>query len=176
MGIKYVLTSELRTELKKPLGTLIKGTSTTTMKKLEELVARDNPPIVVSVGDTVSKNLYRHRFCLKLMIIDNKCMRKNLQPTRLQAEKVVHVQNPQGTLTEEAIKATQEAMEDKQSMEIIVDGEEDLLALIAISYAPENSYIVYGQPLEGIVVVKATPDKKAEIAAILGAMEKGSKN
>jgi uncharacterized protein (UPF0218 family) len=145
------------------------------MKKLEELIARDNPPIVVSVGDTVSKNLYQHRFCLKLMIIDNKCMRRNVQPTRLQAEKVIHVQNPQGTLTEEAIKATQEAMNDEQSSEIIVEGEEDLLTLIAISYAPDNSYIVYGQPLEGMVVVKATPDKKVEIAAILRAMKKARK-
>jgi uncharacterized protein (UPF0218 family) len=127
------------------------------------------------VGDTVSKNLYRHRFGLKLMIIDNKCMRRNVQSTRLQAEKVIHVQNPQGTLTDEAIKATQEAMENKQSSEIIVDGEEDLLALIAISYAPDNSYIVYGQPLEGMVVVKATSDKKAEIAVILRAMRKARK-
>ena len=176
MGIKYVLTPELRNELKKPLGKVIKGPPTTTMKKLEDLIARDNPPIVVSVGDIVSQNLYRHRFCLKLMIIDNKCMRKKVWSTRLQAEKVVHVQNPQGTLTEEAIKATQEAIEDDRRREIIVDGEEDLLALIAILYAPENSYIVYGQPLEGMVVVKATPDKKKEIAAILGVMEKGSKN
>jgi hypothetical protein len=99
-----------------------------------------------------------------------------VQPTKLQAERIVHVQNPQGTFTDEAIKATRNAMEDKQSVEIVVDGEEDLLALIAISYAPENSYIIYGQPHEGIVVVKATSGKKAEIAAILGAMEKGSKN
>lgn len=176
MGIKYVLTPELRVELKKPLGILIKGPFATTMKKLREGVAEDNPPIVVSVGDTVSKNLYRYNFRPKLAIVDNKCMRRKTQTTILQAAKVIHVQNPQGTLTVEAINATREAMEDKNSVEIVVDGEEDLLALIAISYAPQNSYIVYGQPLEGIVVVKATPDKKAEIAAILGAMEKGSKN
>jgi uncharacterized protein (UPF0218 family) len=176
MGIKYVLTPELRVELKKPLGTLIKGPFAATMKKLKGRVAKDNPPIVVSVGDTVSKNLYRYNFCPKLAIVDNKRMRRNVQTTILKAAKVIHVQNPQGTITEEAINATLEAMEDKNSVEIVVDGEEDLLALIAISYAPQNSYIVYGQPLEGIVVVKATPDKKAEIAAILGAMEKGSKN
>jgi GTP-dependent dephospho-CoA kinase len=176
MGIKYVLTPELRIELKKPLGTLIKGPSAATMKKLKEKAAKDNPPIVVSVGDTVSKNLYRYNFRPNLAIVDNKRMRRNVQTTELQATKIIHVQNPQGTLTEEAINATREAIEDKNSVEIVVDGEEDLLALIAIAYAPQNSYIVYGQPLEGIVVVKATPDKKAEIAAILGAMEKGSKN
>ena len=72
MGIKYVLTPELRIELKKPLGTLIKGPSTATMKKLKEMVARDNPPIIVSVGDSVSKNLHRYDFCPKLVIVDNK--------------------------------------------------------------------------------------------------------
>jgi len=176
MGIKYVLTPELRVELKKPLGILIKGPSAATIKKLKEMVTEDNLPIVVSVGDTVSKNLYRHNFCPKLAIVDNKRMRRKVQTTELRAAKIINVKNPQGTLTEEAIKATREAMEDKDTVAIVVDGEEDLLALIAIAYAPQNSYIVYGQPLQGIVVVKATPDKKAEIAAILGAMKKGSKN
>jgi uncharacterized protein (UPF0218 family) len=103
-------------------------------------------------------------------------MRKNTQGTKLPAERVVYVQNPQGTLTKEAIMATQGGMESKQSIEIVVDGEEDLLALIAIVYAPENGYIVYGQPHEGIVVVKATLNKKEETAAILRIMKECSKN
>jgi uncharacterized protein (UPF0218 family) len=45
------------------------------------------------------------------------------------------------------------------------------LALCAILYAPENFFIVYGQPGEGIVVVKATKQKKDEVAGILRAME-----
>jgi uncharacterized protein (UPF0218 family) len=176
MGVEYVLTPELREELKKPLGRLIKGSFSQTMKELKEMVARDRPPIIISVGDTVSKNLQQFGFHPKVTIIDNKCMRKNTQGTKLPAERVVYVQNPQGTLTKEAIMATQGGMESKQSIEIVVDGEEDLLALIAIVYAPENGYIVYGQPHEGIVVVKATLNKKEETAAILRIMKECSKN
>jgi len=176
MGVEYVLTPELREELKKPLGRLIKGSFSQTMKELKEMVARDRPPIIISVGDTVSKNLHQCGFHPKVTIIDNKCMRKNTQGTKLPAERVVYVQNPQGTLTKEAIRATQGGMESKQSIEIVVDGEEDLLALIAIVYAPENGYIVYGQPHEGIVVVKATLNKKEETAAILRIMKECSKN
>jgi uncharacterized protein (UPF0218 family) len=52
-----------------------------------------------------------------------------------------------------------------------VDGEEDLLTLIAILYVPEDSFVIYGQPYEGIVVVKATEAKKEEISGILNSME-----
>jgi len=46
-----------------------------------------------------------------------------------------------------------------------------LLTLAAVLYAPENSFVVYGQPLEGIVVVKVTEQKKKEITEVLKAME-----
>jgi len=45
-----------------------------------------------------------------------------------------------------------------------VDGEEDMLALPIFSIAPDCSVVLYGQPLEGIVIVKITPKtrKKAK--------------
>jgi uncharacterized protein (UPF0218 family) len=99
-------------------------------------------------------------------------MRKSILPTALAADRTIYVKNPQGTITDEAIAAIQEAVRDNQRVKMVVDGEEDLLTLIAIIYAPENSFVVYGQPYEGIVIVKTTPDKKAEIAEILKTMEK----
>jgi uncharacterized protein (UPF0218 family) len=57
-----------------------------------------------------------------------------------------------------------------------VDGEEDLLTLIAVLNAPEKSLVVYGQPYEGIVVVKVTAKKKAEAMEILKAMKTASKS
>jgi hypothetical protein len=59
---------------------------------------------------------------------------------------------------------------------IVVEGEEDLLTLIAIMNAPQESLVVYGQPHEGIVVVKVTEDKKTEISELLKAMKASSKN
>jgi hypothetical protein len=98
-------------------------------------------------------------------------MRKKIEPTVLAAEKVVHVENPAGTITEEATTAIREALEGAKHVHVVVDGEEDLLTLIAVLYAPERSLVVYGQPNEGIVIVKVTPEKKADAAEILKSME-----
>jgi uncharacterized protein (UPF0218 family) len=51
-----------------------------------------------------------------------------------------------------------------------VEGEEDLLTIVAVLYAPDGSFVVYGQPNEGIVVVKATPEKKDEANKLLNEM------
>jgi uncharacterized protein (UPF0218 family) len=176
MPIKYNLTPELRIKLKQPLGTLIRGSFTETIKRFSEMVNKEKPPSIISVGDTVSKNLAKNHILPQLSIIDNKCMRKNILPVLLAAEKTFHVKNPQGTITEEAIAAIQEALQSSEHAKIVVEGEEDLLTLIAIMDAPQDSFVLYGQPHEGIVVVKVTQGKKTEISDILKAMEKGSKN
>ena len=171
MVIVYTITSELRIKLKKPIGKLIRGSFAETMKKFGDIVRKENVPIIISVGDTVSRNLFRSHMNPQLSIIDNKCMRKKIRPKKFAVENAVYVKNPQGTITEEAITAIREALSSGQYVQIVVDGEEDLLTLIAVLYAPENSLVVYGQPYEGIVVVKATPEKKTEVTKILKAME-----
>ena len=176
MPIKYNLTPLLRAKLKQPLGTLIRGSFTETTKRFSEMVNKEQPSSIIAVGDTVSKNLAKNHILAKLSIIDNKCMRKNVQPIPLATEKTFHVKNPQGTITEEAIAAVQEALQGSHHSKIVVEGEEDLLTLIAIMNAPQDSFVLYGQPHEGIVVVKVTQGKKTEISELLKAMEKGSKN
>jgi uncharacterized protein (UPF0218 family) len=171
MPVKLRLTPQLRTALKHPLGILIRGSFVETMKRLKDMVAEDDPPNIIAVGDTVSKNLARNGFAPKLLIIDNKSKRKSTRPPKLPADRTVYVTNPQGTITEEAETAVEDALKNHESFKIVVDGEEDLLSLVAVAHAPENSYVIYGQPDEGIVVIKVTADKKAEIAHILESME-----
>jgi uncharacterized protein (UPF0218 family) len=175
MPVKYELTPELRIELKRPLGTLIRGSFAQTAKKLLNMVEKERPPAIISVGDTVSRNLAKTQLHPQISIIDNKCMRRSASPTVLPAEKTIRVENPQGTITEEAISAIQDALETTQRTQIVVEGEEDLLTLIAIMRAPHNSFVVYGQPLEGLVVVKVTDEKRAQVSKILKAMEKARK-
>jgi uncharacterized protein (UPF0218 family) len=171
MVTRYRLTPELRKKLKKPIGTLLRGSFNETMKKLKDLVEKENPPMIVSVGDSVSKNLTENDMFPKLSIVDNKVMRKRIQPIALTADKTLYVKNPPGTITDEALATIQEALEHNRRVKIVVDGEEDLLTLATVLYAPENSFVVYGQPLEGIVVVKVTEQKKKEITEVLKAME-----
>jgi uncharacterized protein (UPF0218 family) len=161
-------------KLKEPFGVLVKGSFDQTMAKMRE-IKNQNPPKIISVGDTVTKNLHDYDIPPDLAIIDNHCMRKKFQPVTY-ASKIVNVKNPQGTITKEAVQAIKEALESSEHVHIVVDGEEDLLTLVAVLYAPQNAVVVYGQPYEGIVLVKVSPEKKTVAQEFLKAMEKGSKS
>jgi len=175
MAITYSITPQLRVKLKEPFGLLVKGSFDETMAKMKEIVENEKPPKIISVGDTVSKNLHEYAICAQVTIIDNQCMRKKVQPTNYNST-AVYVKNPQGTITQEAVEAVKEALKSNEHTHIVVEGEEDLLTLIAVAYAPVGSVVVYGQPYEGIVIVKVTPEKRSEAAHFLKAMEKGSKS
>jgi uncharacterized protein (UPF0218 family) len=171
MDTAYILPLTLRKKLKKPLGMLIRGSFEETVKKFKHIVDLEKPPNIISVGDIVSKNLVENGISPNLLIVDNRVMRKDVTPVPLKADVETHVKNPAGTITFEALNAIKEALKANRKTKIVVEGEEDLLALCAILYAPENSFVVYGQPREGMVVVKATKQKKEAVARILEAME-----
>ena len=54
---------------------------------------------------------------------------------------------------------------------IMVNGEEDLLVLPVCVYAPENSVVMYGQPNQGLVIVKVTPEIRNKAQKLLDLME-----
>jgi GTP-dependent dephospho-CoA kinase len=171
----YTVTPQLRVKLKEPFGILVKGSFEETMTKLKELIQKQKPPKIISVGDTVSKNMHEYKIKPQVTIIDNLCMRKKIDSGLYNAE-TVNVSNPQGTITQQAIDAVKTALVSSEPTQIIVEGEEDLLTLVAVTYAPEKSIVVYGQPYEGIVIVTVTPEKRLEAQDFLKAMEKGSKS
>jgi len=92
-------------------------------------------------------------------------------PEQVAVDRVVHVENPQGTITEESVAAVKAVLESGIHTHIVVNGEEDLLVLPAILYAPENAFIVYGQPYVGIVVAKATKMRKEQVKEFLKEMK-----
>jgi uncharacterized protein (UPF0218 family) len=171
MPIVYRLTPEILAKLKAPFGVLIRGSFTETMSILEDRVKREKPPKIITVGDVVSRNLHEHNIIPQLAVIDNICMRKKVDPRVFPDKKLIHVKNPKGTITEEAIIAVQDALKNNKQTQILVEGEEDMLTLIAVAFAPVNSFVVYGQPKEGIVLIKVTPMKKTEANQILEAMK-----
>ena len=170
MAVAYKVTPELRVRFKQPFGLLVAGSYAETMAVIAELLKRELPPMLISVGDRVSRNLVDFKMAPQVSVIDNKCMRRRIKP-RVDSENVIQVSNPKGTITEAAIEAIREVFDKEKRFQIIVEGEEDLLVLITVLYAPENSLVVYGQPREGIVIVKVTPEKKARAADFLKAMK-----
>lgn len=156
--------------MKKPLGILVQGSPEETMTMVKAMVEKEKPTKLVTVGDRVSEDLTNQQVIPDVLIVDNRVMRKEITPINASADKVVTVRNPSGTITNEAWLAVENAMEGPQRTKIVVEGEEDLLTLAAILTAPEGSLILYGQPHEGIVIVKATAEAKQRVRAMVDAM------
>ncbi len=171
-----VLTSKLRRELKSPLGRLIKGSPEETMNKLEKLVTEEKPVKIISVGDVVSESMAKRGIPTHLAIVDNRVMRQPRKPVVLMVDQTIHVKNPPGTITAEAWLAVKEALKQEQQTRIVVEGEEDLLALVALLHAPLNALVVYGQPYEGIVAIKVTQLKRQKARQIIEAMQSTTKD
>jgi GTP-dependent dephospho-CoA kinase len=167
--------TEIFRKFKEPFGLLIRGSHSETMDKLRELVKTENPVKIISVGDVVSANLHAWGIIPQVSVTDNQCMRKKSPSLTFEQKKVVKVKNPQGTIAQEAIEAIKESLNSNRETHIVVEGEEDLLTLIAVLYAPENSLVIYGQPSQGIVVVKVTGRKRAEANKIWTAIKDDEK-
>lgn len=139
---------------------------------IRAMVEKEKPPKIVTVGDRVTQDLTSNQLFPDVLIIDNRVMRKEITPISATARNNMSVQNPPGTITDEAWQAIETAMGESERTKITVDGEEDLLTLVAVLAAPENSLVFYGQPHEGIVAVKATVKTKQKIQYMIEEMKK----
>ena len=155
--------------LKTPLGQLLPGTPTETMPKLKVLVQQSKPSKLTTVGDVVSRETLAAGIHVNLRIVDQMTLRKRISPVEIKAERTYKVRNPAGVVTREAWEAIKEALREKEAL-ILVDGEEDLLAIPAVLESPDNALVVYGQPSEGLVVVTASLEKKSEVRKIVSRM------
>ena len=165
------LTPQLRKKLKKPLGILFQGSLEETINMLKTLIEKEKPAKIVTVGDQVSQDLTDYSLLPGVLIVDNKIMRKEIPPISATADQVINVKNPPGTITDEAWLAVEKAIADSRRTKIVVEGEEDLLTLVAILAVPQNSLVLYGQPRKGVVTVKATAEMKKRVLEIVEAMK-----
>lgn len=166
-----VLTEPQRRLLKKPLGELVKGTPAECSRKLKEAAEKERPPRLILVGDSVSRNAIQIGIEPDVIVIDNMEKRERVQEFRYRAEDVFRVENAAGTINSRAWEVVEEAVRRGNSV-ISVEGEEDLLTLVAILSSPEKSIVAYGQPDEGIVLVSVSSEKKAEVRNIVAQMDR----
>ncbi len=78
--MEYSLTPKLRMKFKEPFGILIEGSFDETMTKMKELIDKEKPFEIISVGDVVSQNLHEYNIHPQLTIIDNKFLRTQSMP------------------------------------------------------------------------------------------------
>lgn len=145
--------------LKQPFGTLVPDRQVTKEKVASMLKGAKK---VVAVGDATTERLIGLGMAPDVAVIDGKERRsKRSYPANYPA-KELRCANPAGTISNDAVKVLQDAMQLPPPVRVFVDGEEDLLALPVFAMAPEGSTVLYGQPLEGLVVVKITPAKRKQ--------------
>lgn len=147
----WLLNDELAKKLKRPLGLLIRNDSN---KVANVLSIIKDCPILVSVGDATLDFLLSINVLPDVQIIDMK--EKRLPRSALKPAHRIeyHVTNPRGCISEESVEVFNKALFSDKPVRIFVEGEEDLLALVAIIFSPKGSCILYGQPDEGLVIVK----------------------
>ena len=146
------------------------------MKKLKAIIKKDKPSRVISVGDIVSQHMLDFGLPLDVLIVDNKTMRKAINPIVVDVDQTLCAKNPPGTITEEAWDAIRKAVGYEGRTKVMIDGEEDLLTVVAVLSAPEDAIVVYGQPNVGVVVVKVTEERKENMRCIVDLMRQSSKS
>jgi uncharacterized protein (UPF0218 family) len=162
------LPESLREQLKTPLGILLLDAQVTkeNVKKHTQ-----SSPFIITVGDATTEKMLSFGIVPSLQIID--AIEKRAKRPLISNENVATViscDNPPGEITNESIAIIKRAFKSKTPTRIIVNGEEDLLVLPVCLYAPKNAVVMYGQPNEGLVIVKINDKIKNKTQLILDSM------
>ena len=170
---RLLMPEALREELIKPLGRVLSGSDIQT--SFQGNKARN----IITVGDRTAQTILAAGITPYLMIIDNKVNREDfreLQPifAERNIEKVV-VQSGPGFISNAAIDAIQKGLVGLRQSPLVIEvnGEEDLLTIPVIMFAPLGSVVYYGQPegvgssSHGIVEVLVTRESQESAAALL---------
>jgi len=136
-----------REELAEPKGVLLKG------REIPPIILEKylSPPLI-AVGDMVAETLLASNTKPGLVVFDASTRRGSYDALILRGVK------PNAVLANKRSSISQEVQEffyeDNVSGFILIEGEEDLLVVPAAISSKPGSYVVYGQPGEGIVVLR----------------------
>ena len=180
---RLIMPDSLRTILGRPLGTVLEGVAITAS------IARSSEHAIITVGDIATKTILDAGIIPTLSIIDGMVGRKPFHETLklLQLQKVKPfmpkaVKSGPGYISREAINTIRSSVASdtgnqriKEHHVIIIDGEEDLLVLSAVEYAPVGSIVYYGQPGRGLVEITVTEEKQKECRDLLSKFLIGAK-
>jgi GTP-dependent dephospho-CoA kinase len=155
------LTPECIRILKEPFGNLIPDKNIT-KGKLNAVLR--NAKKIISVGDATTDRLISFGIIPNISVVDGKERRMkreyvnnsslNRDQKHKNLAKELKCSNEAGTISKKAVEILQNALGMSSPVKIIIDGEEDLLALPLFLIVPDKSVVMYGQPCEGLVVVR----------------------
>ena len=126
---------------------------------------------IISVGDRTTEKMINFGLIPSLQIIDGQEKREKREPPKLDNATELTVDNPAAEITSESISMIKKAFTLPSPVRIFVNGEEDLLVLPVCIHAPENAVVLYGQPNQGLVIVRITPEIRNKVQGLLDLME-----
>ncbi len=158
------LPDDLRVELKDPMGPV---------EPDPDALVSEVTGALITVGDVVTYHLEQAGRIPDVSLIDERTKRQPVDEEIGESlDPADHrVGNPAGTLTEELLTTLRTAIEADVSTRIRVDGEEDLATIPSIIAAPDGTSVVYGQPDEGMVHVRVSPETRARARSLLERMD-----
>lgn len=151
------LTPDVLAELKKPFGALIPDAQVTK----EKIISAVKGGRVMAVGDATTERLLAFGIIPDIAVVDGKERRYKRGYPEFDSV-VITCKNPAGGISKQAVDALKQALKAKPPVRVVVEGEEDLLALPVFAISPDGAVVLYGQPLEGLVVVRITPAKRKQ--------------
>lgn len=126
---------------------------------------------IISVGDRTTEKMIDFGLIPSLQIIDGQEKREKREPPKLDNATELTVDNPAAEITLQSISIIKKAFTLQSPVRIFVNGEEDLLVLPVCVHAPENTVVLYGQPNQGLVIVRITPEIRNKVQGLLDLME-----
>lgn len=169
-GIRYravfdhdvVFEDEILESLSGPQGPLM------TLSEIAALRSENPHSTFVTVGDTTLEQLLGAGIRVDHACIDHATRRKPYAPNLYDWEPqcVFSAVNHAHGISMEAADAIGVALEEASSI-MCIDGEEDLLVLVYVLLLPLDAIVFYGQPEEGIVMMKVSESLKANAYSII---------
>jgi uncharacterized protein (UPF0218 family) len=158
--------------LKRPFGELILEKDISKQRILSML---EGAKKIITVGDATTERLISFGITPDIAVIDGleRRLRRN-HSIDYHAKEIICV-NPAGTISTGAVDVLQVALQTPPPIIVKVKGEEDMLALPLFTLAPKGSVVLYGQPLEGIVLVYITEEKQNQAKELMNKISSNSK-
>lgn len=162
------LPDSLRNQLKIPLGVLLPE-SQVNKENIQNHLSENS--YVITVGDRTTEKMIHFGLIPSLQIIDGLEKRQQREPPKLEGTTELNVDNPAAQITAQSIEIIKQSFTLKPPVRLLVNGEEDLLVIPVCIFAPEHSVVLYGQPNQGLVIVKITPEIRNKTQRLLESMK-----
>lgn len=165
---ELILPDKMKEELRKPLGKVYKSA-----KEILELIDKSNikPVLIIAVGDIIVNSLIKEGINPDVKIIDFRSRKVPIK-TNFHTLRVQRYENKPGTINLKTAERLKQLISShpkgvQTRSWFIVDGEEDLLALPAILYAPLGSLVLYGHWQYGVIGIEITEKIKNKVKILL---------